>query len=130
MQVKSIVMAVVLAAGFLTGCGVPEEAPEGAAEVESAALCSDCGWLYVRCMSRAQTPEARENCEYGRADCEATWCPGAAPEVEAAGVCETACDTRLDQCLRAGGTVATCFYRHSECINNCPIVDATAPARQ
>ncbi|MFP2959980.1 hypothetical protein ACLEPN_19655 [Myxococcus sp. 1LA] len=130
MQVKSIVMAVVLAAGFLTGCGVPEEAPEGSAEVESAALCSDCGWLYVRCMSRAQTPEARELCEFGRADCEATWCTGAAPEVEAAGVCETTCDTRLNQCLNSGANWGLCFHRHTECINNCPIVDATAPAQR
>lgn len=102
MQVKSIVMAVVLATGLLAGCGVPPEASEEVAEVEAAALCSDCGWLYVRCMSRAQTPEAREMCEGGRRDCEETWCTGPALEVEQANACVTNCDTRLSPAAVSG----------------------------
>lgn len=70
----------VLALGLFVGCGGAEADTSGEkAEVEAMALCSDCSWLYVRCMSRAQTPEAKENCEYGRLDCEATWCSSAAP---------------------------------------------------
>jgi hypothetical protein len=70
----------VLALGLLAGCG-GAEGDTGAekAEVEAMALCSDCQWLYVRCMSRAKTPEAKASCEEGRLDCEATWCTAAAP---------------------------------------------------
>jgi len=39
------------------------------------AACSDCHWLYVRCMSRATTPERVAQCEQGRQDCEETFCP-------------------------------------------------------
>ncbi|AKQ65984.1 hypothetical protein A176_002896 [Myxococcus hansupus] len=133
MQAKSVFVAVALVAGLLAGCGGVEGSQQDSAqtpEVEAAALCSDCGWLYVRCMSRAQTAEAKEMCEYGRMDCEATWCTAAAPEVEQANACVQQCDTRLNQCLRLGTTpLGTCFYRHNECINNCPIVDAHTPVQ-
>lgn len=38
------------------------------------AACSDCGWLFKRCMSRADTIEKAQECEYARADCEETFC--------------------------------------------------------
>ncbi|WP_257458879.1 hypothetical protein [Archangium lipolyticum] len=61
-----------LLTGLLAGCGGTEM--ETPATVK-AASCDDCHWLYVRCMSRATTAEAKENCEIGRMDCEATFCP-------------------------------------------------------
>ncbi|WP_426754588.1 hypothetical protein [Myxococcus sp. Y35] len=68
----------VLAVGLLMGCGGIEEAaePQGVGdngEVQAMA-CSDCGWLFVRCMSRAQTPEAEQQCEESRLLCEFTFC--------------------------------------------------------
>lgn len=39
------------------------------------AACSDCHWLFVRCMSRADTPEKKQSCEEGRVTCEETFCP-------------------------------------------------------
>ncbi|MFP2904387.1 hypothetical protein ACLESD_04895 [Pyxidicoccus sp. 3LFB2] len=67
-----------LLAGLMAGCGgaVAEPEPETPGTVEATALCSDCSWIYVKCMGRATTPEARQNCEYGRIDCEETWCTG------------------------------------------------------
>ncbi|MEH6419146.1 hypothetical protein [Pseudomonas sp. CGJS7] len=45
------------------------------APVSSAvAGCSDCGWLFVRCMSHADTPEKEQECEDARALCEETFC--------------------------------------------------------
>lgn len=38
------------------------------------AACNDCGWLFVRCMSRADTPEKAQACEESRALCEETFC--------------------------------------------------------
>ncbi|MDY7226516.1 hypothetical protein [Hyalangium rubrum] len=67
-------MGAVLAVGLLVGCGGIEGEQDSKSDVEAMALCSDCHWLYVRCMSRAATPEAKQNCEFGRMDCEATWC--------------------------------------------------------
>ena len=64
-----------LLTGLLAACGGVEMQTETPDTVEALATCSDCHNLYVRCMSRATTPEARENCEYGRMDCEATFCP-------------------------------------------------------
>ncbi|ATB50256.1 hypothetical protein [Corallococcus macrosporus] len=69
----------VLAVGLLMGCGGIEDAaaPQGldeSGEVQAMA-CSDCGWLFVRCMSRAQTPEAEQMCEEARLVCEYTFCP-------------------------------------------------------
>lgn len=45
------------------------------------AACNDCPWLFVRCMSRADTPEKAQACEEARALCEETFCtnPIAAP---------------------------------------------------
>lgn len=73
----------VLLVGLMAGCGGVEGASgpwtpsaDGVAgEVEAMATCADCHNLYVRCMSRATTPEAKANCEAGRMDCEATFCP-------------------------------------------------------
>lgn len=39
-----------------------------------AMACSDCPWLFVRCMSRATTPEAKASCEESRLLCEETFC--------------------------------------------------------
>ncbi|QWF17012.1 hypothetical protein [Lysobacter capsici] len=39
------------------------------------AACSDCQWIYVRCMSRANTPEKVEFCEQSLVDCEQEFCP-------------------------------------------------------
>lgn len=72
----------VLAVGLLMGCGGIEgeaelqaaHSEDSGSDVKAAGLCEDCHWIYVRCMSRATTPEAQMNCEYGRMDCEATWC--------------------------------------------------------
>lgn len=38
------------------------------------AACNDCPWLYVRCMSRADTPEKEQQCEEARQLCEETFC--------------------------------------------------------
>ncbi|KWS06126.1 hypothetical protein AZ78_3680 [Lysobacter capsici AZ78] len=38
------------------------------------AACSDCPWLFVRCMSHADTPEQEHECEDARAMCEETFC--------------------------------------------------------
>lgn len=38
------------------------------------AACNDCPWLFVRCMSRADTPEKQQVCEEARALCEETFC--------------------------------------------------------
>ncbi|ALN88106.1 hypothetical protein LC55x_4858 [Lysobacter capsici] len=38
------------------------------------AACSDCPWLFVRCMSHADTPEQEHDCEDARALCEETFC--------------------------------------------------------
>lgn len=38
------------------------------------AACNDCHWLYVRCMSRANTSELAQQCEESRALCEETFC--------------------------------------------------------
>jgi hypothetical protein len=38
------------------------------------AACSDCPWLFVRCMSHADTPEQEQVCEDARALCEETFC--------------------------------------------------------
>ncbi len=75
-------VGMVLAVGLLVGCGVNEEDaglqsppvsdPQG--DVEAMA-CNDCGWLWVRCMSRAQTPEAEQECDASRLLCEETFCP-------------------------------------------------------
>lgn len=130
-------VGVVLAVGLLAGCGAVEEeaglqspqASDARGEVEAMA-CNDCDWLFVRCMSRAQTPEAEQACEASLLDCRQTFCPcpglgcpsARSGEVQQASVCTDACDARLNNCLSAG-TVSwgTCFYRHSECVNNCPV---------
>ncbi|MFY0579993.1 hypothetical protein ACN28S_42240 [Cystobacter fuscus] len=81
MQAKSFVMGIMLVAGLLAGCGGIEgdteagSAPAGGESAEvSAQACSDCGWLFVRCMSRASTNEAAAQCEESRALCEETFC--------------------------------------------------------
>ena len=38
------------------------------------AACNDCPWLFVRCMSRADTPEKEQACEESRQLCEETFC--------------------------------------------------------
>lgn len=38
------------------------------------AACSDCPWLFVRCMRMADTPEKEQACEEARALCEETFC--------------------------------------------------------
>lgn len=38
------------------------------------AACNDCHWLYVRCMSRADTLEKAQACEESRQLCEETFC--------------------------------------------------------
>ncbi|MGO1071188.1 hypothetical protein [Lysobacter sp. CA199] len=38
------------------------------------AACNDCGWLFIRCMSRADTPEKEQECEDARVLCEETFC--------------------------------------------------------
>lgn len=38
------------------------------------AACSDCPWLYVRCMRLADTPEKEQQCEEARLLCEETFC--------------------------------------------------------
>ncbi|MCP3098793.1 hypothetical protein LZ198_07885 [Myxococcus sp. K15C18031901] len=126
MQVKTLVMSIMLVAGLLTGCGAgidevePGAAPSTGGErgEVTAQACSDCSWLYVRCRSRAQTPEAAQECEDARALCEETFCY----PVRAASACSDACDTRLNACLRAGTVhMLVCFGRHDECMQNCPI---------
>ncbi len=75
-------LGAVLAAGLLMGCGGTEDVAESAApqgidargEVEAMA-CSDCGWIYNRCMRNAPTMEAAEQCEESRLLCEFTFCP-------------------------------------------------------
>ncbi|WP_163784779.1 hypothetical protein [Myxococcus vastator] len=86
MQVKSIVMAVVLATGMLAGCGGVDGGLEDAssAEVEAAVVHPN--------------------------------------------VCVAKCDLRLEQCMTAGGNLSLCFQRFDECVMNCPIVEADAPA--
>lgn len=39
------------------------------------AACSDCQWIYVRCMSRANTPEKVQFCEESLVACEQEFCP-------------------------------------------------------
>ena len=39
------------------------------------AACSDCEWIYVRCMNRANTPEKVEFCEQSLISCEQEFCP-------------------------------------------------------
>ncbi|NVJ18575.1 hypothetical protein [Myxococcus sp. AM010] len=86
MQVKSIVMAVVLATGMLAGCGGVEGGLEDSspAEVEAAVVHPN--------------------------------------------ICVAKCDMRLEQCIGAGGHLSVCFQRFDECVMNCPITEADAPA--
>ncbi|MCE9666333.1 hypothetical protein LY474_00790 [Myxococcus stipitatus] len=122
---KTLVMGIMLVAGLLTGCGGIEDTEIGSAPLNgdesgevSAMACSDCPWLFVRCMSRAQTPEAEQACEESRALCEETFCY----PVRQASVCSDACDSRLNTCLRLGTVhMLVCFSRHDECMMNCPI---------
>ena len=39
------------------------------------AACSDCHWIYVRCMNRADTPEKVQFCEESLVGCEQEFCP-------------------------------------------------------
>lgn len=127
MQAKSFVMGIVLAVGLLAGCGGTEFDPEAAtapvagegAEVHAQG-CSDCGWLYRRCMSRASTNEAARECEESRALCEETFCY----MVRQASVCSDTCDAKLNSCLRGGGVhMSICFDRHENCMQRCPVED-------
>ncbi len=81
-------LGALLIAGLLAACGGVDTGAEtqpaqedGAAGDVTAMACSDCPWLYVRCMSRATTPEAQATCEEARLLCEETFCTyGAAAE--------------------------------------------------
>jgi len=125
MQAKSFVMGIMLVAGLLAGCGGIEgdtevgSAPAGGESAEvSAQACSDCGWLFVRCMSRASTNEAAAQCEESRALCEETFCY----PVRQASACSDTCDTKLNNCLRSGSVhMSICFDRHESCMQTCPI---------
>ena len=126
MQVKSLVLGITLVAGLLAGCGAGiEDMEAGAAPAMgdergevTALACSDCSWLFVRCMSRAQTTEGAQQCEAARADCEETFCQ----PVRQASVCTDKCDERLNTCLRLGTVhMLVCFDRHDACLMNCPI---------
>ncbi|MET0402797.1 MAG: hypothetical protein ABW123_10360 [Cystobacter sp.] len=81
MKAKSFVMGIMLVTGLLTGCGGTESdmeadapTPGGESAEVRAQACNDCGWLFVRCMSRASTNEAAQACEESRALCEETFC--------------------------------------------------------
>lgn len=39
------------------------------------AACSDCDWIYVRCMIRADTPEEVQFCEESLVSCQQEFCP-------------------------------------------------------
>ncbi|KRB07908.1 hypothetical protein [Lysobacter sp. Root690] len=39
------------------------------------AACSDCDWIYVRCMNRADTPEKVQFCEESLVSCQQEFCP-------------------------------------------------------
>ncbi len=69
------ILGVLLLLGVLAGCGGVDADAEPQAGIEAMATCSDCHNIYVRCMSRATTPEAKANCEAGRIDCEWSYCP-------------------------------------------------------
>jgi hypothetical protein len=107
MQMKSLAMGMMLVAGLLAGCGgtagelEPVSAPTGdeQSEVGATALCSDCDWLFVRCMSRATTAEQEQNCEGAREDCRATWCTAAAPvQAQDVTACMRACANAFRVC--------------------------------
>ncbi len=81
-----------------------------------------------RCMSRATTVEAEQQCEASRWDCQQTFCecpglgcPSARPgQVQQASACSDACDAKLDSCLAGGGVRwDVCFDRHTSCVNGC-----------
>ncbi|MFY0527422.1 hypothetical protein ACN28I_31175 [Archangium gephyra] len=132
------IMGVLLMAGVLAGCGGVVTGP--GTEVEAMATCDDCHNLYVRCMSRATTLEAKQNCEYGRMDCEATFCPDLPARADALGAeaAPTSEYTTLPYCYQidalycgaigtkrnctdgAGGTF-TCYCRTGEW--DCPPYD-------
>jgi hypothetical protein len=128
-------VGVVLAVGLLVGCGgieadaEPQAPNAGDARAEVGAMgCGDCDWLFVRCMSRATTAEAEQQCEASRLDCQQTFCecpglgcPSARPgQVQQASACSDACDAKLNSCLN-GGQVRwdVCFDRHTSCVNGC-----------
>ncbi|ATB28478.1 hypothetical protein [Melittangium boletus] len=125
MQTKSFVVSIMLVAGLLAGCGGIESDTEvGSASIGgesaevSAQACNDCGWLFVRCMSRASTNEAAAQCEESRALCEETFCN----QVRQASACSDTCDAKLNTCLRNGTVhLSICFDRHENCMQMCPI---------
>jgi hypothetical protein len=124
MQVKSLVVGIMLVAGLLTGCGGSEldtevgAAPVGDESGEVTAMaCSDCPWLWLRCMRNANgSPEREAMCDESRALCEETFCNS----VRQASLCTAGCDSRLNTCLRLNpASPDVCFDRHSACMESC-----------
>jgi hypothetical protein len=71
------ILGALLLSGLLAGCGGPDVATETESKTPgtvTAASCEDCQWIYVRCMSSAETPGEMESCEIMRMDCEAIFC--------------------------------------------------------
>jgi hypothetical protein len=127
-----VLISVVLAVGLLSGCGggnieesvEPQPQQEGTVE---AMACSDCDWLWLRCMRNATTPEAQQACDASRLDCQYTFCPcpglgcpARDGEVQQASACTDACDAKLNTCLNGSGLRwDICFDRHTSCVNGC-----------
>jgi len=94
------VLGALLMVGLLAGCGGVEGGAEpSAAPAESAAgevqamACSDCSWLWLRCMRGAPTAEAQAECDASRALCEETFCTYGVGGVESFQRVPTSCFT-------------------------------------
>ncbi|QSQ24196.1 hypothetical protein JY651_04280 [Pyxidicoccus parkwayensis] len=117
MRTKTLIMGALLMAGLLSGCGGAEGQAEPKSGVEQQALCSDCDSLFVRCMSRAKTPEAQAACEASLADCREAWCgPGAGGEAEAQELtCEQKCANQQRICMRDSTDWESCSEEYRDC---------------